>query len=294
MSGQLGNLNAVPVGLALARADPPMNDRWVCGILPADLHEIGNHWRGYFQEHAYHHDALEMAARSNFFLRVIVQYVSIHRNPVVLHLGSGWTTYPFFFGDDIHWIEVDHMEVAARRRSALESAYRIAAIPRRNIEVVGVDLSHMHSIVSILSQVARRDATPILVLAEGLSYYLPEEAWLHIEQEISRRKAWLAFDYWARDATASPVTKRVWRSVTGRKMSAVSSPSLLSHACRLGRYTRLDWALGPALAEALWPEEVAATHDRWLPEWYVAYTPCPERDPVDSDPSCTLSSQQNG
>lgn len=129
-----------------------------------------------------------IAVRGAQFDIWVRQFLSIHERAVVLHLGCGLDSRVFRIdpGPEVEWFDVDFPDVIALR----ERFY-----PER---------AHYRMIASSITDLSWLDQIPtdrpVLVLAEGVSMYLPEQEALALVRSVVDRfpSGELMFDFWSR------------------------------------------------------------------------------------------------
>lgn len=142
-----------------------------------------------------------VTTRSAHFDNWVRQFIAVHPESAVLHLGSGLDTRYFRIdpGPDVEWYEIDYPDVAGLRRQLLP-------IPE-----------HYHVVASSVTDAAwLRDipaGRPTLAIGEGLTMYLTEQDGAALLRRIVDRfpSGELQFDAFSRFGIKSQWTNAVVR-----------------------------------------------------------------------------------
>lgn len=129
-----------------------------------------------------------LVARTVLIDRLLVE-AAAEGADAVLNLAAGYDTRPYrlMFPRTLVWIDVDHADVIAARSSVLDREHASCAVEQRS-----VDLSDDNARRALFAEVGARFRR-LIVLTEGLLYYLSDDAALGLARELRelRPQRWI-------------------------------------------------------------------------------------------------------
>ena len=199
-------VNESRVRFAGSRADP-FAGAWVPDDARRATQEL---WERYV-EAVYPHDDLIVSLRTEFGLRCIRRAVSQHPDAVLVVLGAGFSSYPWL-GEARTAIEVDSPEVVRLKQERAHVLTARGSLPARDVTFVGTDLLLPDGWTEVQQAVAQHDPErPVIVVAEGLVYYLDDVALAAMGRfcDASRARTAASFlTYWPSSAKGNVVLDR--------------------------------------------------------------------------------------
>jgi O-methyltransferase involved in polyketide biosynthesis len=165
-------------------------------------------WRLFARE-VYPCDDLVLSVRHRFFLRLIERKTRDGFSCVIVPCGL--TSYPFLISECAAaaappFVECDLESVVRYKRKLAGGLIARGILPPRQVVWRGVDLSKVCGAAASIEDVSA--GAPLLVVLEGISYYLPRRVWLRLIGRLRRslpRGSVIAFDYWPDEERFKPV-----------------------------------------------------------------------------------------
>jgi O-methyltransferase involved in polyketide biosynthesis len=190
------SLTAALVNESRARRIAMSQDKYAREWIPVEMRKpLADLWDTFSKE-VYRFDDIALSIRNRFFLQLMNDAASCGSTIVVAPCGL--TSYPFLVQSATQFIEIDLPPVIRYKNKRNEWLDTQVTLPRRDVCRFEMDLRSPKRFANLISR-RRRDSN-LLVLLEGISYYLSSDQWHSLLKStlgILQPGDIFSFDYWA-------------------------------------------------------------------------------------------------
>lgn len=167
-------------------------------------------WNDYCKS-VYPLDDIVVSVRNRFFSELIQKY-GTNQNAVIILLACGLTSYPYILTCKSKFIEYDFPHVITYKSERAKALTTSGILPVRHVDYIGADISDNNTLQCLAQpwDVFERR----IIIAEGLSYYLPKAEWQRICDTLAeniRPGDVISFDFWQFKERERDVYKRYAR-----------------------------------------------------------------------------------
>jgi methyltransferase (TIGR00027 family) len=180
--------------------------------------------------------AWAMIVRTKVFDEIILDTIAREKTDLVLNLAAGLDARPWRLQlhPTLRWVDVDLPEILRYKTEML-----VDAKPSCRYEAVALDLRDAEKRQALFAQLGR-EATRVLVVAEGLLIYLSAEQVGTLAADLARQSN---FGSWLIDL-ASPRLLALMQKYWGRTMTAGNASFQFAPAESTGFFERFGWREG--------------------------------------------------
>jgi O-methyltransferase involved in polyketide biosynthesis len=232
-----------------------------------------------FNSEVYPFDDIQMALRNRFFLEQLKSFINKSSKPVIINIGTGFTSYPFLVSENCKFIEIDLPNVIEYKQKKIKQFIKNGDLPNRNIIFMTADICDKNDQMKLKeSLIPHLKDKPSFILLEGVTYFLKKQylnKLFNIFSEIQISNSILAFDFWKLDEADHPVLKKLMRFFSNRFDFDENQYNLidLDYIQNIKEYELVESTYIKELEKTYTKDNFLLDYNKILPEHYVVLKP---------------------